>query len=102
MEINWGELGKELGKVLLESVKGVLEGAEGDLREWGEAIVKDLVVALQSGDDDLRRELVAQSRAVAELSRLRAVNGQWALLERVVDVVMHTAMRVLSPAVFRS
>jgi len=99
LDFDWSELQKQLETALRDSVRDVLEGTEADLRLWGQKLATDMVDVLRSGDEALRRELVEQVKALAEIQRLRLVGVQWQMIEKIVATALNVAGQLLSRVV---
>lgn len=68
-------------------LKNVLEGGQEDLRRFASEIAMDAAAAALTGDQEALRELRAQTRALAEANRLRAVNAAWTVAADVVGSI---------------
>ena len=88
------ELVKELQsqgeELFTEAFEDVLDGAKEDLRRFGRDMAKDAASAALLADESERfeclREIRAQTKALIELNRLRVVNEQWELAEKLVTL----------------
>lgn len=82
------KLKEDLLNILREAVENLIEGAQEDFENYLRDITAELVVAIRSGDKKMTDELKAQVKALGEINRLRAVNGQWQAVEQVFTVAM--------------
>lgn len=98
IEVNWDELAGELGGEVGAALRGLVAGAEEDLKEFGAAIAKDLVRAVRAGREDLQAELVDQARALAEIHRIHLVEAGWEEVTRVLAVVGRVVLKTLAVA----
>lgn len=96
---DWNELGHDLGILVAEQVKPILERAskEGsDLaKRFGLQVGKHLVMAIRSGRDDLKAEVYAQIRILAELLRVELQPFEWDALEKVLATIFRAAAAAL-------
>ena len=76
-EVNWGSIAKGIGDQGLASLKGVLNGSEADLKEFGEGIGKDALRAVRDDRPDIEREVKEQIKLLGEAGRIRLVNASW-------------------------
>ena len=76
-EVNWTEIGKGIGEQGLASLKGVLEGSEADLKEFGAEIGIDAVRAVKDDRPDIGREVKEQVKLLGEAGRIRLNNATW-------------------------
>lgn len=67
----------------------------GDLEETLAEIRADVVAALESGRDDLHRELVAQLPVVLERQRIHVDRAQWAIVRRSLEVAFQVGLKAL-------
>ena len=93
-------LAKELGGVGLEILKGKLGGAEADLKKFGAAIGKDMLVAVSTGDDAWQAELVDQIKGLGELNRIRLNEGTWEFVGQTFAILAKLAMKSVSLTTF--
>jgi len=70
MNVNWEQLQLQLGQQLAGSLKGLVEGAAGDLQAYATQISAELVLALAADDPSAVRELKAQLKLIAEQNRI--------------------------------
>ena len=73
---------------LLELLGPALEGAEGDVKAWGQTILQNAAEALQRGDQVVLGNLGNQVRTLAEINRIRLSSGfTWdGILDKVLIV----------------
>lgn len=90
--IDWDALAKTAGEEFKETLKGVVGGAEEDLREYGRAIMADTIRLLRSGGDGLRDELRAQAKLLAEINRIRINDGALEFVERLAVILGRVAL----------
>jgi hypothetical protein len=95
-KVDLAELAKELTGPALELLKGKLEGAEEDLKNFGRAILKDMLTAVKTGDEAWRSELVEQTKVLGEIQRLRAVGAGWEIVTQTLWNVAKIAMKAVS------
>lgn len=88
------EFRNSLAVALSDALSGLLEGAANDVEHFVMGISNDAVIAGSLGRDDLLRELLAQTRLLAELNRLRAVNQAWDTVENVVRAMVAFAVHM--------
>lgn len=101
-QIQWDALKDELTGIISDSVQSLVEGASGDVHSFAAAMALDTTKALRlpSGRrEPVLEEIVAQTKLVAELNRIRAVNETWHVVQQVVAVVQRTASAVLAAAI---
>lgn len=95
-KVDLGELAKELSGPALELLKGKLEGTQEDLKKFGPAILKDMLVAVKDGDAEWKSELVEQTKVLGEIQRIRAVGAGWEVVTNVLWNVAKIAMKAVS------
>lgn len=94
--VNWGEVQREIVGIFKDGLKGIFEGAESDLKAFGEDLASVTILAMREGDDKALRELKATARVLVEIHRVRVVKNGWATFDRVVKVGVRTARVMLS------
>lgn len=93
--VDLAELAKELTGPALELLKGKLEGTQEDLKEFGVAILKDMFVAVKTGDEEWRSELTEQTKVLGEIQRIRAVGAGWEIVTQTFWTVAKIAMKAV-------
>ena len=88
---DWAALTDELSNIATESLTDLKAGVEADLKEFGAVIAGDMVLAIKNGDKELQEELKNQVRALGEVHRIRLVQEQWEILDRVLSVALRVA-----------
>lgn len=86
---------EDLGAVIVESIRDLVDGADTDLKTFGEEIAKDAILAAASGDDAMLAHTQAQVKLLTEHHRIRTNELSRAILERVVA----TSVRLMIAAV---
>jgi hypothetical protein len=88
MSDKWQEILGAGKDTLLELLGPALEGAEGDIKAWGQAILQNAAEALKIGDQVVLGDLGHQIKCVAETNRIRLAKGfTWeGILEKVLIV----------------
>jgi len=94
-ELDFDRILIELRDALLGGAESLLEGAAQDVEAVISDVASGVVAALRVGDSSLSDELKAAMRVVAETNRVRAVNGQWELLDTVVQIALGAAGAVV-------
>lgn len=89
--VNWEQLKSQLGQDLGTAMQGIVEGAVEDIQAFANQIASEMVVALQSNDQDAMRELKAQLGVITEINRVRVANAQGAMLMRVINLAIMAA-----------
>lgn len=86
----------EIASVLEDGGKGLLEGAQEDVRLYAQGIANNMVAALKVSDEVKRAALVdelkAQAQMLLEINRLRADNAKWEAFERIIGTVGRVAV----------
>jgi hypothetical protein len=95
--VNWDEVRDSLETEIRLLLDEMVDGAEGDLQEYGRVIASDMLHALQA-NDAMRRELLHQAEALAEIHRIRAVGVQWRIIGAGLGAIFNTAFHVLAIA----
>lgn len=95
MEVRWDELAKSLGEQGLEILKGVAEGTQEDLKAFGVAIGKDMVLAVKAEDDDWQEQLFMQMKQIASIQRIRLNEGMWEFAKRGLTALIKVARGAL-------
>ena len=98
IQVDWAGLEGELAGEVKDALKGLVSGAEEDLRAYGVAIGKDLVRAIREKRPDLITELEHQAQALGEVNRIRVVNATWAQVGNVLAIVGRVAMKAIAAA----
>ena len=93
--MDWKLLKTELGDIISESLTGLVEGAEEDLKSYGLEIARSMVVAIRTGRADLRRELQDQAVMLGEIHRIRFNNEAQSVLNKVMDIGMRIGATAL-------
>lgn len=94
--MNWGKISKELGGIVSDSLKELAEGAEEDLKAYGEAIANSMIVAVRTGREDLRREVVEQAKLLAETHRIRVAKEANGVLEKILSVAVRVGAAAMA------
>lgn len=95
----WDALQGRLASTIVEGLRGLVDGAEEDLRTFGLYIATDLVNAIRRNDAAWEAEVRAQARVLLEVSRLRAVNANHAILMQVLHALVRTGLEVATALV---
>lgn len=96
-EINWERLGRDLGNEAMGALKGALEGAQGDIKQYGSEIGKDLVRAVREDRPALGAEVREQLKTLAEIQRVRLNNATWDFVEeKLMQIVKVARVALLS------
>lgn len=90
----WEGLQGRLAGTIVEGIKGLVEGAEEDMRTFGLYIAVDLCDAIRRDDKEWEREIKAQCGVLLEINRLRVVNHQRALLMQVLHALVRMGLEV--------
>lgn len=98
-KVNTQKLREEVEAILEEGLQDVVEGATEDIRRYAQTISQDLTRAGMIPDPKTRNavvnELLAQSRLLAEMNRLRAVNEAWDSVDRIVATAVKVGVSAL-------
>ncbi len=94
-EAAWALLEGELGKLIANGIRGLVEGAEEDLRTFGLFMAQDMVTAIRRGDAAWAREIKAQAKILLEINRLRAVNHNHEVLMNVIHALVSTGLKIV-------
>jgi|GEM_PF-4534269 hypothetical protein len=89
--LNWEEFRRCVRTGLWDRMQGLFKGCGSDLQVFVAAISVDITEAARLGKPALINELVGQLEAVAELNRLRLVDG-------CTDTVQEYALNVVGVA----
>ena len=92
MSIDIKALAGTVKDVVLDGLNGLVDGAEEDLRAFGQAIAEDLVRVAATGNPALVAEVVAQARALGEVQRIRANAAGWAAATKIIKAVGGTLL----------
>jgi len=93
--VDWKALGAELSAIVSAEIAGVVDGAADDVVTFAQQVALDATRAIQLGRPELGAEVLAQLRALAELNRLRLVGAQWAVVDRLVGVLVRVGIAAL-------
>jgi hypothetical protein len=93
MDREWKETEAVLSGHLRNIAGTLLEGATSDIVAFVEPIASEMTRALRKRDPSLMDELRGQLEALAELHRVRAVGGTWAVVGVVLDAVFSMVFR---------
>lgn len=96
--IDFDEIEEELAEIIIDALDELVDGAQADLEEFGKVIAMELVFAIKSDDDEAIRELLAQTRALAEINRLRLNRKARVVLNRVLAVAARVGKSLLTAA----
>lgn len=96
--VDWKVFAEKLGGILAAELRGLLDGAEADLREYALAIAESLARNLAAGRDSLTAELKGQLRLLAETHRIKANAAGWDFFEQFATIAMRTVTGLLSAA----
>jgi len=94
-EIDWDQVGKEVGTQFLEALKGFAKGELADLKEFAEDMGRDALRAAREGREDLLSELAAQAKVAAEIKRIRLEGFAWEQVGQVLAALGRLAAKVL-------
>ena len=97
--MNWEALETELSAILKDSLDGVVNGAQEDLKTYGKAIARDLVVVIQANRTDLMDELFDQAILIAEVHRISLNRRAKVTLEKLLQAVARTGLALLGAIV---
>lgn len=99
MDKDLNQLKNQIGTILTDELRDLLEGAQGDLVMFTEAVSKNIVEAAMIEDEARRNalltELKGQILTLGEINRLRAVNSAWNVVSTVISVASRTAIAAL-------
>lgn len=99
MDKDLTQLKNQIGTILTDELRDLLEGAQGDLVMFTEAVSKNIVEAAMIEDEARRNalltELKGQILTLGEINRLRAVNSAWNVVSTVISVASRTAIAAL-------
>lgn len=98
-KINFDELVEPMEELVKDALKDLVTGAAADIQAFGLEIAKNMARAVSLGRKDLIDNLVGQTRMLAELQRVKAVNAAWDTVERVLKVAGNFALKVVATAV---
>ena len=97
------DLHDQLSVIINDGLTAVVDGAREDIKRYAEAIATDAARVAEIPDADRRdavlKELIGQTRLVAEINRVRAVNEGWEAVERVVTMVVKIIVVAVTKAV---
>lgn len=101
-ERDFDKLGEDIKEILVPRLRGLLNSAESDIREYAHDIQRNMMEIMQHEPAEerprLMRELTGQLSALAEKHRIKALNTQW---QMATDVVMLVGDTLLSAALRR-
>lgn len=86
--VNWEALKGQLGQDLASALEGIVEGAVSDVQTFANQIASELVMAVQSEDQEAIVELRAQLDLIAEINRVRVSQAQVGMVLKVVNVAV--------------
>lgn len=95
----WEVLARDLGDVAKDVLQPIAKEAGADVKEFGRQIGKDMVVALRSGREDLKDELVEQARLLAQIQGIRVEKASWDFAERALKLVFRAALAAVKAGV---
>lgn len=91
---------REVGASIAKALSDIVEGSSEDLRAFGTSVAFNAVRVAQIPDEEDReaalKEINAQIRLLAEISRIRVNRESWSLVERVVDVATNVLVSFIS------
>lgn len=93
---NVEDLAKELGEVVVDSVKDLLKDSADDLAPLTLEITRGLSIALLNKDATLADELKAQLQGVLELQKIKGAKKVNETINRVIDSVLKTVGATLN------
>lgn len=93
-QLTWDILQDRIQDTLVTGIRGMVDGAEEDLRAFGYAIAGDMVQAVMRGDVTWEKEVRAQALLLLEMNRLRAVNANYALLMQTIHAIVRMGLEV--------
>jgi len=97
-EALYEELKPAVEHELKAAAKSAFKGAADDLKEFAGEMLKDSLAAMRLKDTAQRDAVIAELRgqvsALAELSRLRAVNDNWERSKRIMGVALSASIRI--------
>lgn len=93
-ETVWAALEGRLAGTITDGLKGLLDGAEEDIRTFGLYMAQDLVLAIRRKDAAWEHEIRAQAGLLMEVNRLRAANAQHALVMQVLHALIRMGLEI--------
>ena len=103
--VNFEDIKAGLKAAVIDAVSGLVEGAQADIAEFGNAIVQDIATALALPSSDERdrvlKELWGQVQLLGEVNRLRAVNAAWNAVAATIRNVVAGALAILGASLDR-
>lgn len=98
--MNWEAFVEGLGDEATAALKGLVDGAQEDLKTYGKAIAKDMVAAVRDNRPEIQSELREQLKVLAEIHRIRLVGTTWDfVVERLFQLVKVARLALLSAGV---
>lgn len=82
-----------LGPVILDALKDIINGAEEDLRTFGMSMAQHMVQAVVRGDKEWQGEIGAQAKLLMEIHRIKVAKKNRALVERILLALIQTALK---------
>ena len=90
-EIDWKDLGNDLGAAATNALRGVLEGAEEDLQAFAAELVVSIGVATAAGDEEHLERLKNQAGVLAESHRVAVSTVGWSFVVDVAGALVQAA-----------
>ena len=81
----------KLKDALASQLQTLLDGAEADIEKYAAIMAVDIAEAAAAGDEDLKRTISLQARALAERQRLSASNAGWVAVQHVIEFALALA-----------
>jgi hypothetical protein len=94
-KVDWEALSKDIGAQGLDVLKGLLVGAEEDLKQFGVDIASDLARAMIEGRPEITAEIQEQVKVLAEIHRIKANGATWEFVGSVFATLAKVARMAL-------
>lgn len=98
MEIDWKGIMDEIGELASERLEYLVDSSKEDLKAYGKEIAKSMVIALRSGRQDLRDELLDQIEMLAEIHRIELNREAKAFMKDVLEISMRIGKAAIKVA----
>lgn len=84
---------------IIDGVNGLIQGTNEDIQTWANLLVQESLQAAAEGRADLLQILGDQTLVLAEANRVRVVNAAEATFQRVIQVALGVAARLVIPTI---
>ena len=81
----------DLTDALSDGLSDLVDGAKEDIKAFAKDISRDMLEAHLTGETEVKAQLMAQLKVLAEINRVRVENHAWIVVRKVVETAFRAA-----------